>query len=509
MLPFITQPAVAPAYQMAGSLLFRGEQSLNRTLRTPTNREKWALSMWLRPAVLRQQYLLLAGSYDALWFAADGTLKFSSNNVYRLVTRRVFSDPAGYYHLLFHYDAANPTPALRLRMFVNGVEETSFTTDIRATVSVGQCAVNTPILHEMFSDAGSTIGLQGYAGETVFVDGGLPLPQMFGETDPATASWRPKKLSGIDFGTNGVHLGYPWDFANLGKDYSGRGNTWTPVNFVASDVVKDSPTNVFATLNPLDKGGAFTYSGGNLSIYTDGGSVGGYRSSLELPSSGVWVAEAAINGPHDMVGIIQRLVPTYPGVGYTAIELQWGRIWERGAVQQTVSPIAEGSVVGMVANMSAGTAQFYLNGSTYGAAALLPTGGNLAFGGNDGSTLYAQGATWNFGQRPFAFPNAYGSAKPLCTTNLPATTGQTTGTFIGNANADGPCIYSGAVPQTLVINGNAVTWGTHADRLATGFKLRTASASYNGTGSNTWTATYDRKPTVGRNHVPANAQANP
>lgn len=36
---------------------------------------------------------------------------------------------------------------------------------------------------------------------------------------------------------------------------------------------------------------------------------------------------------------------------------------------------------------------------------------------------------------------------------------------------------------------NAVTFGTHADKTAFGFKLRTASSSYNNTGSNTYSIT--------------------
>ena len=52
-------------------------------------------------------------------------------------------------------------------------------------------------------------------------------------------------------------------------------------------------------------------------------------------------------------------------------------------------------------------------------------------------------------------------------------------------------VWMNGVPKTLTINGNSVTFGTHADKLATGFKLRTSSASYNAAGTNTWTATID------------------
>jgi len=51
--------------------------------------------------------------------------------------------------------------------------------------------------------------------------------------------------------------------AGLGNDLSGEENHWTPTNLAATDVVLDSPTNNFATLNPLQKGGV-TLSQGNL-----------------------------------------------------------------------------------------------------------------------------------------------------------------------------------------------------------------------------------------------------
>ena len=58
---------------------------------------------------------------------------------------------------------------------------------------------------------------------------------------------------------------------------------------------------------------------------------------------------------------------------------------------------------------------------------------------------------------------------------------------------------------------SAVTFGTHADKLAGGFKLRTASSPYNDSATNNWTATYStpQKPFVGSNAVPGKAQGNP
>jgi hypothetical protein len=109
----------------------------------------------------------------------------------------------------------------------------------------------------------------------------------------------------------------------------------------------------------------------------------------------------------------------------------------------------------------------------------------------------------NFGQRPYA-TTAPSGFKALCTTNLPEGAITTSGTFTGNALADGPFVYLNGVPTAMTINGNAVTFATHADKLSNGFKVRTSSASYNTAGSNTYSIS-----TTGAKFKYARAQANP
>ena len=50
----------------------------------------------------------------------------------------------------------------------------------------------------------------------------------------------------------------------VGLDSSGEGNNWTSVNLAGQDVMPDTPTNNFCTLNPLDKGSYATLTQGNL-----------------------------------------------------------------------------------------------------------------------------------------------------------------------------------------------------------------------------------------------------
>ena len=104
----------------------------------------------------------------------------------------------------------------------------------------------------------------------------------------------------------------------------------------------------------------------------------------------------------------------------------------------------------------------------------------------------AASGDYNFGQRPWQSTGPTGAQRALCQANMPDNgTVTLSGSFTGNATADGPFVFINGVPKMLTINGNAVTFGTHADKLANGFKVRTASSTYNTAGSNTWMVTID------------------
>lgn len=78
-------------------------------------------------------------------------------------------------------------------------------------------------------------------------------------------------------------------------DTSGNSNNWTPNALNNTDVVPDSPVTGgnFATFNPTIPTPAGTFSEGNLK-FTGGTAWGGSKSSIGVPSSGKWYAEARV-----------------------------------------------------------------------------------------------------------------------------------------------------------------------------------------------------------------------
>ena len=80
--------------------------------------------------------------------------------------------------------------------------------------------------------------------------------------------------------------------------------------------VKDTPTNNFATLNPLDKGSLVDLADGNLVPTWNGVSGHSERSSMRFPKTGKWYLEVCVNGNASM-GVIdssKRIVPSSGGL---------------------------------------------------------------------------------------------------------------------------------------------------------------------------------------------------
>ena len=131
--------------------------------------------------------------------------------------------------------------------------------------------------------------------EINFIDGFAYDPSYFGETNPLTGQWNPKKYVG-SYGTNGFYLNFSDNSGTtattLGKDSSGNGNNFTPNNLSVYDSMPDTPTNNFAVMNPLTN-----YSGlsqGNLRFnnYNDSGGNRSTQATFALPKSGKWYLEA-------------------------------------------------------------------------------------------------------------------------------------------------------------------------------------------------------------------------
>ena len=289
--------------------------------KTPSagNLDRWTYSMWFKRSGLGVDTPLFGASPAASNNFMNLTIRSSDDmdwsqysydsSAYegRLLTNRKFRDPAAWYHLVAVWDSANGTAGNRMRIYINGVEETSFATDTNPS-SGRDSLVNSAIPQTVAAD-GTGSEFDGYLAEVYFIDGTAYAASDFGEfNEDSPTIWQPKDASGLTFGTNGFYLDFEAS-DNLGNDANG-GTDLTEVNLAATDQSTDSPTNNFAVMNPLDnKWGAATFTEGNLKIVTASANLA-YNTSTIALTSGKWYAEVKTVGTAQdpQVGIAGRNV---------------------------------------------------------------------------------------------------------------------------------------------------------------------------------------------------------
>ena len=287
-----------PAYEVANSCRFNRADTayMHKTPSSTGNRDVWSWSAWIKRSTLGAlQVIFEAGdggsNYTQIAFNSSDQLDFQDDGGGRLKTNRLFRDVSAWYHLLIVFNSADGTAGDRMRIYVNGTEETSFVTDDTANVAQNEDSemnLSSRVIRLGYGNE-DDYAFGGYMAEVVLLDGTAATPTSFGEFDEDSPTiWKPKDVSGLTFGTNGFYLDFE-DSANLGNDKNG-GTDLTEVNLAATDSATDSPTNNFAIGNSLLKRGSSTVSEGNLKIQDSAGAWQGLSTTIGA-SAGKWYCE--------------------------------------------------------------------------------------------------------------------------------------------------------------------------------------------------------------------------
>jgi len=294
--------AAAGGFDVDNSCMFNDDDSayMHITPDSDGSRVAWTFSTWIKRCALGAMPIFStpgnnSNIYDEFYFNASDKIQFSavvSGTQYALRTKRVFRDTSAWYHIVLIFDSNNSTAGNRMQLWINGVrtaegdfEDITFkdaqnynssTNKSGYIIYLGRVTTNTAGYYD------------GYMSEVVFQNAAVDSPvDKFGEFDEDSGIWKPIKVSGLTFGTNGFYLDFKAS-GNLGNDANG-GTDLTEVNLAATDQSTDTCTNNFATLNPLHSiGAASELSQGNLEYDP----AGHHRIiSTIAPTSGKWYAE--------------------------------------------------------------------------------------------------------------------------------------------------------------------------------------------------------------------------
>ena len=443
------------SYEIDRSLRFEGLKGgtasgqLDRDFQAGGNPEKWTFAVWFKKCqigtVSGNSFQHFIGPYRAGDGSNESVMGFNSSNQFRmqdssgstcnLITNRLFRDVSAWQHCVVAVDTTQGTASNRVKIYFNGVQETSWATETYPAEDYDM-GWNKEQLHAIgrYAYPGPTSGantrFNGYMTEIYWIDNQQLGPGSFGETNGDTGQWVPIKYTGT-YGTTGFYLNFS-DNSNttastLGADSSGNGNNWTPANFsvaagVGNDSVTDTPTNNYPTLNPLNGLSTGFYASLNANLdynITDTAYIG--LSTMAVPTSGKWYAECTATEVESL-GFGLRPSDWHGGLfvkGY--LYLYYGKTWKDNAEQETVTAISDGDIVGCAVDRTAGTVQFSLNGTNKGSTLALVADEEYYFwvarGASSGG---APIGSVNFGQRAFSHqPTGFVG---LCTSELPTPT---------------------------------------------------------------------------------------
>ena len=250
------------------------------------NQKKWTISFWVKRAKLGVTQGILDYSvnstnyYNFTFKSTDGLTMFNNDGgtvSYELEPSMKFRDTSGWYHIVHQYDSEQATESNRAKLWVNGVQQSSWTNENYPSQGANTKIPNSGYPINIGRQYRANTNVQYFDGSLShfhFCDGYAYSASDFGETDATTGIWKPKTAPSVTYGTNGFFLKFENSGA-FGTDSSGNGNNFTVNGTMTQNI--DTPSNVFVTINALTLSASqYTLANGNLS--TNGNGSNAWRS---------------------------------------------------------------------------------------------------------------------------------------------------------------------------------------------------------------------------------------
>jgi len=403
---------------------------LTRSNGTPTSQQIFTFSAWVKRSGLNpsgnnmelfSQYNDTSNRMDFRFQTGDTIDFYHTSSLGRITTNRLFRDTSAWYHIVLRVDTTQATSSDRYRLYINGVQETSFST---ATYPSQNANLGTNF--STFSIGDDSYGSGDFDGcmtHIHYTDGQSYDATAFGETDATTGEWKIKTSPSVTYGNNGFFI---LKDGNSVTDQSGNGNNFTVGGGTLTNT-EDNPSNVFCTLNPLSTSptgiGSYFSNGNNTLIAPTGapydiacGSTLGVNSGkwywevkytdsdpsgFQAAGLGIYDSELAINTFGNL-----RSVSNSKSVIWDVRH----DLWVNGSDTGDDYTVTSGSILGFALDLDAGTLKIHENGTYYNS-------GNAVTSAIDTSKTYlilasANGGS-NYASLFFNFGNGYFGTTPV------------------------------------------------------------------------------------------------
>ena len=201
-------------------------------------------------------------------------------------TTALYRDPSAWMHIVIAVDTAQGTSTNRVKMYVNGEQITSFSSADFGAVNADLVTRTTCYIGQSGDGDNYFNGLMSHV---YYIDGTAYAASDFGSTDSTTGQWKINTSPSVTMGTTGFTI---LKDGNTITDQSSNSNNFTLGGGTLTKS-EDCPSNIFATLNPLDNpypGQIATFSNGNT---TGAGTETGFLAGASTigVSSGKYYAE--------------------------------------------------------------------------------------------------------------------------------------------------------------------------------------------------------------------------
>ena len=372
---------------MAGTYLLRTPSSAS-------NRKTWTWSAWVKRSELSASnqvlFQALDGSFpEKLQFNSAAKLEYDhdiAGTDYTVRSDMVFRDTSNWYHIMVAKDTTQATETNRIKVYVNGEQQTLSEYQLGYPPQNYNGAINNNVAHHVGANNTSEY-FNGLMSHVHFCDGAALAPTVFGSTDSTTGEWKINTSPSVTYGTNGFFIlkdsGSKTDQSGNSNNFSEEGTPGIVSN------TQDSPSNVFATWNSLANQGSVTLNYGNTrAVFTASGWNFVYSTLGASSGKYYYEVKAANTGSDSNIGIMEMDTATNEqgtadNVGKNTESVSYasnGSIKKNNVTVQTgLGSISTGDILGIAMDLDNNTVQFYLQGVAKGTAVSIASDKTYAF----------------------------------------------------------------------------------------------------------------------------------